>query len=81
MGGKYELKYLADALADCLEARLQGEDELRRCLEKYPKCRDELAALLELAARLPPPPMDAPPAEWRKQTLSILLAKIQTETA
>ncbi len=68
---------IEDALADCLESFLKGQANLEACLERYPKYKDELSKLLEVASRLPHLSQDVEPElEWRERTKAALLAKI-----
>ena len=54
---------LSRALAECLDALAQGDQSLESCLERYPRYREELRSLLQVAlalrearkAKQPPP--------------------------
>lgn len=71
---------IVEALADCLEAMRRGED-MEACLAVYPHYREELKALLEIAAMIRPlPPETVPSPAFRRDTRSRLLERSSAAT-
>jgi hypothetical protein len=67
---------LAEALANCLEARRQGDAALRACLDRYPEFRTELEELLRVVELIPKLPAQAlPSAAFRERTRRRLLGR------
>jgi|FaiFalDrversion3_1042247.scaffolds.fasta_scaffold00748_5 2-polyprenyl-6-methoxyphenol hydroxylase-like FAD-dependent oxidoreductase len=67
----------AAALAECLEAARRGQGELRACLERYPRLRRELTALVLVAALIPPPGAEGQmSAEARQRGKAELLSRL-----
>lgn len=75
MGGKRVTK--AEALAECLEAARQGEGALMSCLDRYPRLRHELTALVLVASLIPPcGPEGEISEQWRRRTKADLLSRL-----
>ena len=73
---------VANALADCVEGLLKGEAQVGTYIERYPECKDELLALLNVASSLPRLPEDVQPSPaWRQRTKAAILAKIEGKQA
>ncbi|GBD12765.1 hypothetical protein HRbin24_00778 [bacterium HR24] len=67
----------AEALAECLEAARQGERALMSCLDRYPRMRQELTALVLVASLIPPAgPKGRMSEEGRRRAKAAVLSRL-----
>lgn len=67
---------VADVLARCLDDIHHGRASIEEALRRYPQYADELAPLLRLALRIPPPLNAEPSAAFRQRARRALQAEI-----
>ncbi len=75
------MKELEQVLAQCIDDICLGRASIEDCLERYPRWRQELGPLLELAVRLPPAPDMRPSSEFRARARLALQQEIRHSKA
>ncbi len=75
------MKELEQVLAECIDDIRLGRASVDDCLERYPRLRQELGPLLDMAVRLPPAPDERPSSEFRARARLALQQEISRSKA